>query len=172
MVVAVMVLLPCPSPLAARWDCAAEKNQMRSLHCLSSPLLLTIWLSQSVGMHTQGRVSASRTCVLWRSAAENQATVPCKTWEQPPSPSSHVMAYMGLWPHVLMFMGCSGRRVIWAFGIMGFQLITYTNTTSSMYNLGPPSSVGPRRVAPPAGPGHNHCAHPNSEPYAYLMPAT
>ena len=28
---------------------------------------------------------------------------------------------------------------------MGFQLITYTNTTSYMYNLGPPSSVGPRR---------------------------
>ena len=28
---------------------------------------------------------------------------------------------------------------------MDFQLITYTNITSYMYNLGPPSSVGPRR---------------------------
>ena len=28
---------------------------------------------------------------------------------------------------------------------MSFQLIIYTNTTSYMYNLGPPSSVGPRR---------------------------
>ena len=27
---------------------------------------------------------------------------------------------------------------------MSFQLLTYTNTTSYMYNLGPPSSVGPR----------------------------
>jgi len=30
---------------------------------------------------------------------------------------------------------------------MSFQLIIYTNTTSYMYNLGPPSSVGPRRKA-------------------------
>ena len=28
---------------------------------------------------------------------------------------------------------------------MSFQLIIYTNTTSYMYNLGPPSSGGPRR---------------------------
>jgi len=134
------------SPLGSHWDCAAEKNQMRSQHCLSSPLLSTICLSQSTGMHTQGRVSASRTCVLWRPAPggrkPSDGTLKNRE-QQPPSPSRHVMAYMGLWSHVVMFVGCSGR-LVWAFGIMSFQLIIYTNTTSYMYNLGPPSSVGPR----------------------------
>ena len=51
---------------------------------------------------------------------------------------------------------------------MSFQLTIYTNTTGYMYNLGPPSSVGPRRshlLSPlRAGPAQHKAAAGKSMP--------
>jgi hypothetical protein len=89
----VIVLLSYQSPLA-------ETALRRRIRRDSSVVSLVLPSQRSACRSPQGctRMAESRrlalaSCGSRRPAAENQAAVPCKIWEQPPSPSHHVMAY-------------------------------------------------------------------------------
>ena len=134
------MLLPCQLPLAE----TALRRRIR-------------WDRSVVSLVLSSRRSACRSpqgCTR-RAGSRRLTLASCGAWRLAPggrkpsdgtlqnlgaaSPHPHVTLWpMGLWPHVVMCMACSGR-LVWMFGIMSFQLIIYTNTTSYMYNLRPPS---------------------------------